>query len=125
MEKEELLVFNGQLAWNGKEPKSSDITAFFNDKKNVLMTKFIDSTLGYHDPEILELFHLSYSHTINHFKKGIIDEQYPFTFENCKIKKNDAKNFGITQWIASNTDLAYFLAAYSRMELGDWHQQTR
>lgn len=123
LEKEELLVFNGQLAWNGNEPQSGDVTAFFSDEKNVLVTKFIDSTLGYHDAEILELFQLSYCHTITHFKKATVDEQYPFTFENGRIKKNDAKNFGVSQWIEGNTDLADFLASYSKIELGGWQQQ--
>lgn len=116
LEKEELIVFNGKLAWNGREPESNDITAFFSNEKEVLITKFIDCTLGWHDPEILKLFQLSYSHTIKRFKKGILDEQYSFTFENSKIKQNTVKNFSAAQWTDSNKDLTDFLVAYSKME---------
>lgn len=120
LEKEELLVFSGQLSWNGKEPSSTDITAFFKNEKNVLITKFIDCTLGYHDPEILNLFHLSYSHTIKHFTKGILNEEYSFKFENGNIKKLSTKNLTVSQWSVSNTDLVDFLVAYSKMVVGDY-----
>lgn len=118
LEKEELLVFEGQLTWNGKEPKSNDIITFFGDKKNVFITKFIDCTLGYNYSEILKLFQLSYSHTIKHFKKGILDEEYSFTFKNAKIKKQVTKNLNLAHWIDSNNELVDFLVAYSKSEVG-------
>ncbi|REH00984.1 endonuclease NucS domain-containing protein [Flavobacterium aquicola] len=118
LEKEELLVFNGQLAWNGKDPVSKDIVSFFRNEKNVLMTKFIDCTLGYHDSAILKLFQLSYSHSVKHFKKGFFDEEYSFTFKNAKIKKQVTKNLNLAHWIDSNNELVDFLVAYSKSEIG-------
>lgn len=116
LEKDELLIFHGQLTWNGKEPNSTDIVSFFKDEKNVFMSKFIDSTLGHHDHKIMKLFQLNYHHSIKRLNNGVLNEDYAFKFKDGKIKKTNDKLLTIHHWIKSNTDLAEFLPAYAKTE---------
>ena len=115
--KDELMVFDGYLTWNGKDTDEHRIIDFFKDERKVFMTKFIDTMMGYHDAKIIKLFQLMYRHRLAQYKHNEPVADYAFTFKNSVIKQADLGAKSIKQWIADNRELQYFLLKMAELEV--------
>jgi hypothetical protein len=105
IEKDELLIFNGQLAWSGKLPDEQAVVSFLENQKGAFMTKFIDCTLGYHDAKVMKLFRLNYQHTLARFENGKLITDQAFKFKDGMLKKIKGTNLEAFHWIAENERL--------------------
>jgi hypothetical protein len=109
IEKDELIVFEGKLAWDGLPINKQEITEFLENDKDAFMTKLIDSVMGHHEKKLIKLFHLKHQHTITKFQAGQEQERKTFHFDGLQIKKTKThnqtpmdcllQNEGLCQWI--------------------------
>jgi hypothetical protein len=89
LEVDKLLVFNGQLSWNGSKADVQEVTRFLGNNKGSFFNTFLDSVYGMNDDKILRMWHLKYESNLTEIQNGKIVFEGNINIKEMRLPKSN------------------------------------